>query len=519
MQKQVEENVSVRYLSEKRFWAYRETINETDLYRYTRHRWLINENFELERRYLGFSLIHLVEAISILKLTEGLHNKAFVLTMENGMEIVANPPNPNAGPAQYTTAPEVATRTMAEYILEKAYGVSLGTLWSSLPWKTKLSIVKQIVDYDCSLTTVRFKTHGCLYFKEDLQRLTSSSVSVQFTSDRKDLSLDEYAMSPLTKAELWSSGRGEMEIDRGLWKDSRTYTLALGSNEVSWVQKFARPWMNYSWSLEAPEASNRALELLAKYEQVAPFPVAPTNEPANESFLWHPDLHMDNIFVDPISYQITGIVDWQSADVAPLFYQFGVHRAFRHYKSVQQGWVVPEKPENFDQLPYDEQRIDRDLESDIIHKYSELQTLKRAPLHWGFLEKPEVPLSRKPVWLVTGVWENSDLFFLRDSMITLFIKWEEIFGKDIKCPVTFLKEELEEHSKEEENVNGLGRMLSLFRDKSILPTDGMVSPEDYEVAVENCRKYRKIFLDAAENEYERDLYSKIWPYKDVSYET
>jgi hypothetical protein len=46
----------------------------------------------------------------LLKCIEGQYNKAFVLTMDNGSEVVAKLPNPNAGPAFYTTASEVATR-------------------------------------------------------------------------------------------------------------------------------------------------------------------------------------------------------------------------------------------------------------------------------------------------------------------------------------------------------------------------------------------------------------------------
>lgn len=57
-------------------------------------------------------LLILRKGLKILKLTEGLHNKAFLLTMDNGMEVVAKLPNPNAGPATYTTASEVATRDM-----------------------------------------------------------------------------------------------------------------------------------------------------------------------------------------------------------------------------------------------------------------------------------------------------------------------------------------------------------------------------------------------------------------------
>jgi hypothetical protein len=44
-----------------------------------------------------------------MKFREGQYNKVFQLIMDNGAEVVAKIPNPNAGPAHYTTASEVAT--------------------------------------------------------------------------------------------------------------------------------------------------------------------------------------------------------------------------------------------------------------------------------------------------------------------------------------------------------------------------------------------------------------------------
>jgi hypothetical protein len=48
--------------------------------------------------------------VKLLKCIEGQYNKAFLMTMDNGAEVLARIPNPNAGPAFYTTASEVATR-------------------------------------------------------------------------------------------------------------------------------------------------------------------------------------------------------------------------------------------------------------------------------------------------------------------------------------------------------------------------------------------------------------------------
>lgn len=48
--------------------------------------------------------------MKVLKCIEGQYNKVFIMTMDNGVEVVAKIPNPNAGPAFYTTSSEVATR-------------------------------------------------------------------------------------------------------------------------------------------------------------------------------------------------------------------------------------------------------------------------------------------------------------------------------------------------------------------------------------------------------------------------
>jgi len=47
--------------------------------------------------------------VEIEKLPEGNFNKTFILTMNNGKQVIAKVPNPNAGHAHFTTASEVAT--------------------------------------------------------------------------------------------------------------------------------------------------------------------------------------------------------------------------------------------------------------------------------------------------------------------------------------------------------------------------------------------------------------------------
>lgn len=66
-----------------------------------------------------------------MKFQEGEYNKVFLLILDNGAEIIARIPNPNAGPSHYTTASEVATMDFvsrwSHYALYLADESSFGT--------------------------------------------------------------------------------------------------------------------------------------------------------------------------------------------------------------------------------------------------------------------------------------------------------------------------------------------------------------------------------------------------------
>jgi len=93
--------------------------NEKSFFDFTRGRFVWNEKHEMAERHIDFDVKELARAAakatgakgckSIEKFADGMFNKAFCLTMDDGRKFVAKLPNPNAGPAHYTTASEVAT--------------------------------------------------------------------------------------------------------------------------------------------------------------------------------------------------------------------------------------------------------------------------------------------------------------------------------------------------------------------------------------------------------------------------
>lgn len=93
--------------------------SDDEFFEFTRGRFIVNEAENFRKRETRFDLKRLASiaaesvgaarCVSIRKYPDDMFNKAFVMFMEDGQEVVAKVPNPNAGVPHFTTASEVAT--------------------------------------------------------------------------------------------------------------------------------------------------------------------------------------------------------------------------------------------------------------------------------------------------------------------------------------------------------------------------------------------------------------------------
>lgn len=297
------------------------------------------------------------------------------------------------------------------------------------------------------------------------------------------------------------------------------FVQAMATNEKLFIESHARPRMNYHRSSTEPELPEEVLDLLQRYLQLAPAMVPPPPEAEEEDThsptLWHPDLHLDNVFVDPESKQITRIIDWQSASVMPLFYQCGIPRMFKHPGTLLDGWAVSERPENYSTLDESEkEKIDSSRKSETCHKYYEAETKGENPRHWAALHLENAEVRTEPSRLVVNVWEDRDVFFLRRALLAIVEQWPDLYPSSGPCPVRFTDQELSAHEAEEENMSHTSEILNLFRDSWGLPPNGMVDEADFEGVREAVLEMRDSFVDSAENGAEREQFARLWPYRD-----
>ncbi|PSK40209.1 hypothetical protein B9Z65_8149 [Elsinoe australis] len=141
--------------------------------------------------------------VRVEKFPDGLYNKALLLTMNDGREVGAKVPNPNAGRAHFITASEVAIMKSvrrklktplpkvytwcsrlednpigAEYIImEKASGVQLESIWPKLGSKDRFAVVKTLGNYQKAWTSIRFHGFGSIYFTDNVPSGMASALA------------------------------------------------------------------------------------------------------------------------------------------------------------------------------------------------------------------------------------------------------------------------------------------------------------------------------------------------------
>ena len=95
-----------------------------------------------------------------------------------------------------------------------------------------------------------------------------------------------------------------------------------------------------------PELPSEVIPLFRRYLKAADAMI-PVQEPESlenttSLTLWYPDLHLDNISVDPRSKKITNIIDWQRSAVLPLYFQSDISRTLEHPGLMVDGSDLPE---------------------------------------------------------------------------------------------------------------------------------------------------------------------------------
>lgn len=283
--------------------------------------------------------------------------------------------------------------------------------------------------------------------------------------------------------------------------------IAMGTNELRWAESHAHPHMNYHRSLDEPEDPDRYISLLRQYLALAPYFLPESTKSDQVKTLSHPDLHLDNIFVDPDTKRITHIIDWQSAAISDVFLQHRFPRMLEPLKPTEAGKTVPESQQTME---------DNSPTKNVMTQYYERLVKERNPRRSAILDEDHLPIRTKPVSLVSGSWERQDLFSFRHSLINIAAHWSSLVGANgTPCPFDLSAEEYARHESEMELLEGLSTIMHQLHDQNLIPLGGMVPREYFEGVQKVNARCKQWFIDLGDSDRQRELHAKVWPYQDL----
>ncbi|KAL4911003.1 kinase-like domain-containing protein [Aspergillus multicolor] len=325
------------------------------LFNYTSGRFLFHEKLRLKERYVRFDVNALLQAIaasvnqpmenitSFVKLREGDDSRIFQATFVDKRQVLAKIPYKTVA-KHYAIASEAATLTLlrdykftqvpevlgyaadaknpvqAEYLLmSKLPGKPLSEVWPDWDDEAREKFAKQIVQLESDIMRLKFIASGSLYFRKDLPKDAETFTRTKATHTR-----DAIVVGPSAQWHWWVGIRPQLDIHRGPWLKFRKAAMAPGIREVAVCKenkspmRIRQPWLRELYQQQEFEPKHYR-ELLNRYLKLSSvISVSATHFLARRR-LRHPDLSPENILVDPDSPgKLTGIVDWQGAEILPL---------------------------------------------------------------------------------------------------------------------------------------------------------------------------------------------------------
>ncbi|RPA89452.1 hypothetical protein L873DRAFT_1822816 [Choiromyces venosus 120613-1] len=207
-------------------------------------------------------------------------------------------------------------------LMEKVHGVPLREVWPRMAISAKEEITKEVASCVLQMRALcRFDAIGSLYCRGALEEEEGVDVL--------DAKHDAYVIGPLVTAFFFVGGRRlKVRRDRGPYLNDHDYMLALTQVELEdmkLLQETTEDAADYDEDLaeDAPDivhATHKLQDLLPSIFCHPSTPLGASPDPPKGEFvLYHHDLSLSNVIVDPATCKVTGIVDWECVGIVPTW--------------------------------------------------------------------------------------------------------------------------------------------------------------------------------------------------------
>ncbi len=218
-------------------------------------------------------------------------------------------------------------------VMEMMPGQPLRKLWPTMPDDARVAFFAELAHHTKQLVALRFSKLGNLYFSDVADHVLPPQPPSSPTKPphnphlagtvNRDLNPnDPFILGRIVSPEFFFDKRIYYPVARGPFSttreliDARLSLLHQRLNDLSPAE--ATPWYSAN-DRELHRHKPLVDAILTHFASLIPalFPAA--NGPEDVGILWHDDLSEHNLLLDPATYKLTGVVDWEAVSVMPAF--------------------------------------------------------------------------------------------------------------------------------------------------------------------------------------------------------
>lgn len=259
----------------------------------------------------------------------------------------------------------------------------------------------------------------------------------------------------------------------------------------------------------------KELRALRCYLELIKF-LLPIDRAISGPHLWHDDLHVANIFVNPSKpTEVVGLIDWQSTKLSPLYFQARQPHILDYDGPLVSGLERPQPPKDMQKLEPNAKKHAETLylQQSLCSLYNTL-THHQNPQLYAALDFQKTT-SYLLLLLARNLLVDGEASYLL-QVAELEATWDTLPGaKGQTYPFTFAPKDREEIEVEVEGVvRGMEAMRSVRENVGeLFPEQGMVKADQYEETLDALAQMKDQVIETfASTEQEREVWQKMWPF-------
>lgn len=223
-------------------------------------------------------------------------------------------------------------------LMEKINGVTVQSVWDDMSFDDKSRLTIEFAGHLQQLCRWRFPSLGSIYFSDVWSQVGYKPLSFQ-SPDADGIEGEfgvngDYVIGTMVSTRFFSEKRLLLRSDRGPFQTSRDLIIS-ESNLVAQRIRHLSPSPGDDYYCEVDQGlingGPEVFEVYDKFEKVVRhvFPVQEGPAPPEDAnVLWHGDLSGLNVMIDPRTYKLLSIVDWESVSIVPAWETFGAIPGF-----------------------------------------------------------------------------------------------------------------------------------------------------------------------------------------------